>query len=395
MRDTEVAQLIADESARQESVVNLIASENIVSDDVREALGSVFTNKYAEGYPGARYYGGNSVVDALETLTQSRALSLFGLDADEWSVNVQALSGSPANIAVYTALVPQGGSIMGLALDQGGHLTHGHKASVSGKWWRQVSYTLNQETELLDYDAIKEIALREKPDVIIAGYTAYSRVIDWARFREIADAVGAHLHVDLSHTAGLVVGGAFPSPFPYADTVMTTVHKSLRGPRAALIFSKVDDRKLGEKINKAVFPGLQGGPHINQIAATAVALHEASLPSFCEYAAQVVQNARALASALSEKGWRIVSGGTDSHLFLVDTWMNGDGVSGGVASDALEAVGIVVNKNTIPFDTRSPSDPSGIRIGTLSETTRGKTVEDMVLLAGRIDEALRSAITNR
>jgi glycine hydroxymethyltransferase len=384
MHDREIEQLLSLEIQRQEDTINLIASENYVSDDVLKVLGSVFTNKYAEGYPGVRYYGGNSIVDALESLTQQRALALFGLSADEWSVNVQTLSGSPANLAVYTALLPLGAKLMGLSLDQGGHLTHGHKASLTGKWWQQVPYALTADG-VLDYEAIRAIALTEKPTMIVAGYTAYSRVIDWQTFRDIADESGALLHVDASHIAGLIAGKAYPSPFAYADTVMMTTHKTLRGPRGALIFSR---KSYSEKINKAVFPGLQGGPHMNAIAGIAVALYEASQSAFQTYSEEVIKNAQALATTLQEKGWHIISGGTDSHLFLLDTWSNG--ISGKAASDALEQEGIVVNKNTIPFDTRSPIDPSGIRIGTAAETTRGKTVEDMKKIGNDIDRILRA-----
>ncbi|MES2224467.1 MAG: serine hydroxymethyltransferase, partial [Patescibacteria group bacterium] len=323
-------------------------------------------------------------VDAIELLAQKRALELFGLSADEWSVNVQSLSGSPANLAVYAALVPQGGKIMGLSLDHGGHLTHGHKASMTGKWWQQVPYEVDKETEVLDHTAIRDIAMREKPAMIVAGYTAYSRIIDWDAFRAIAEESGALLHVDASHIAGLIAGGVYPSPFPFADTVVMTTHKTLRGPRGALIFSR---KALSAKIDKAVFPGLQGGPHMNTIAGIAVALHEAAQASFGEYAAHVVENAQAFAQALADKGWRIISGGTDTHVFLVDTWLHG--VAGKAASDALEKEGIIVNKNAIPFDTRTPVDPSGIRIGTAAETTRGKTPEDMRALAERIDSILR------
>jgi glycine hydroxymethyltransferase len=395
MQDSEVARLLDAEARRQEETINLIASENYVSEDVLQALGSTLTNKYAEGYPGARYYGGNIHADAIEKLAQERALALFDLSPEEWSVNVQSLSGSPANLAVYAALVPlasaeataQRSKIMGLSLDQGGHLTHGHKASLTGQWWQQVPYTLNPETEVLDHDIVREIALREKPAMIVAGYTAYSRIVDWDAFRAIADECGALLHVDASHIAGLIAGGVYPSPFGYADTVMMTTHKTLRGPRGALIFSR-RSKGLSEKINKAVFPGLQGGPHMNTIAGIAVALHEAMQPSFQTYAAQVINNAKMLATTLEQKGWRIISGGTDTHLFLMDTWLNG--ISGQQASEALEKEGIIVNKNTIPFDTRTPADPSGIRIGTAAETTRGKTEQDMAALAERIDSILRS-----
>lgn len=397
MKDPQIKKLIDAEKKRQKKVINLIASENYVSKDVLEALGSELTNKYAEGYPGARYYGGNEVMDQVENLTKERALKLFKLNQNEWSVNVQPLSGSPANVAVYLALVPHGGKIMGMSLAHGGHLTHGHKVSASGKFWMQVSYGVSQKTELLDYDELKEIALHEKPMLIVAGFTAYPRTIDFKKFREIADAAGAMLMVDMSHVAGLVAGGVYPSPFPYADVVTTTVHKTLRGPRAALIFSRIDARELNKKIDKAVFPGLQGGPHLNQIAAVAVALKEADTTAFKKYAAQVVKNAEALADELSKLGWRIISGGTDSHLLLVDVWnggspstSSGQPLTGKIASERLEKAGIIVNKNTIPFDTRSPVDPSGIRLGTAAETTRGKKEKDFIAFAQKIDRILRN-----
>ncbi len=389
MKDGRIQGLIEAESARQKRVVNLIASENYVSDDVLEALGSELTNKYAEGYPGKRYYGGNEIADEIERECQKRALETFGLDAAAWSVNVQSLSGSPANLAAYTALLKPGDKIMGMSLDHGGHLTHGHKVSATGMFFTQVSYGVDQETGLLNYENLKEIALRERPQVIVAGYTAYPRVIDWQKFREIADACGAYLMVDMSHLAGLIAGGAYPSPFAYADVVTTTTHKTLRGPRSALIFSRIDDRNLHTKIEKAVFPGLQGGPHLNQIAAVAVALGEAQDERFKVYAAQVVKNATALSTELTRLGWNIISGGTDTHLVLVDTWMNGSGISGKEASERLEAAGIIVNKNTIPFETRSPMDPSGIRLGTAAETTRGKTEQDFITIAQEIDRVLK------
>ncbi|HTH93498.1 MAG TPA: serine hydroxymethyltransferase [Candidatus Paceibacterota bacterium] len=385
MNDREVEQLLEAEAKRQQDVVNLIASENYASEDVLKALGSTLTNKYAEGYPGARYYGGNVHIDAIENLAQQRALELFNLSPAEWSVNVQALSGTPANMAVYSALLPHdGGSIMALSLDQGGHLSHGHAVSMTGKLWKQIPYTLDPETEIINHDIVRDIALKEKPNMIVAGYTAYSRIVDWDAFRAIADECDALLHVDASHIAGLIAGGVYPSPFAYADTVVMTTHKTLRGPRGALIFSR---KQLSDKINKAVFPGLQGGPHMNTIAGIAVALHEAMQPEFQAHARQVIDNAKALATALEEKGWRIVSGGTDTHLFLVDTFIRG--IGGQAASDALEKEGIIVNKNAIPFDTRSPMDPSGIRIGTPAETTRGKNEEDMRAIAERIDSILK------
>ncbi len=389
MKDTQIKKLIESEKKRQKKVINLIASENYVSKDVLEALGTELVNKYAEGYPTKRYYGGNEIVDKVELLTMDRALKLFNLKSTEWSVNVQALSGSPANVAVYLALVPQGGKIMGMSLDQGGHLTHGYKVSITGKVWAQVPYGVDKKTEVLNYDEIREIAVREKPAVIVGGYTAYPKEIDFKKLKEIADACGALLMIDMSHIAGLVAGKAYPSPFLYADVVTTTTHKTLRGPRSALIFSRIDSRELNKKIDKAVFPGMQGGPHMNQIAAVAVALKEASTGAFKKYAMQIKKNAKTMAEELKDRGWRIISGGTDSHLILVDTWMEGKGISGKEASDRLEKEGIIVNKNAIPFDTRPPVDPSGIRIGTAAETTRGKKEKDMKKIAERIDKILR------
>jgi len=389
MKDTQIKKLIDAEKKRQKKVINLIASENYVSKDVLEALGSELTNKYAEGYPGARYYGGNEVIDKVESLCRERALKLFGLSPDVWGVNVQALSGSPANLAVYIALVPKGGKIMGMSLVSGGHLTHGHKVSATGMFWVQVPYGVNPKTEVLEYGELKTIAIREKPNIIVAGFTAYPRIVDFKKFREIADGCGALLMVDMSHFAGLVAGGAYPSPFAYADVVTTTTHKTLRGPRSALIFSKRDTRDLPKKIDRAVFPGLQGGPHENQIAAVAVALKEATSPAFKKYAQQVVKNAKAFGDELQRLGWRIVSGGTDTHLLLVDTLMNGKGIGGKDASERLEKAGIIVNKNTIPGETRSAMDPSGIRLGTPAETTRGKKEKDFIVIARKINKILR------
>ncbi|MEK7504854.1 MAG: serine hydroxymethyltransferase [Patescibacteria group bacterium] len=394
MTDQEIERLIKAERARQKRVINLIPSENYVSKDVLAALGSELNNKYAEGYPGKRYYGGNAVVDEVERLCQKRALKLFKLNPDEWAVNVQALSGSPANLAVYYAMVPPHGKIMGMSLDHGGHLTHGHKVSLTGKIFQQIPYGVSKETELLDYEELKKIARANKPDVIVAGFTAYPRIVDWEKFRDIADACGALFMVDMSHFAGLVAGGVYPSPFKYADVVTTTTHKTLRGPRSALIFSRRDKRELDKKIDKAVFPGLQGGPHLNQIAAVAVALQEAIRPEFRKYAQQIVKNAKALGNELQKLGWRLVSGGTDSHLLLVDTWSppagGGKGIGGKEASDKLEKAGIIVNKNMIPFDTRTAVDPSGIRLGTPAETTRGKKEREMVVIARKIDKILRA-----
>ena len=387
MKDKEIENLIKLEEKRQNSVINLIASENYVSKDVLRALGSVFTNKYAEGYPGARYYGGNEVVDKVENLAKTRALKLFirqPADRKKWGVNVQPYSGSPANFAVYLALVPLGQKMMGMSLGMGGHLTHGHKVSATSKLWKWAHFGVDKKTELLDYDEIRKMARKEKPKLIVAGFTAYSRIIDFPKFRRIADEIGAIFMVDMSHFAGLVAGGVYPSPFKYADVITTTTHKTLRGPRVAIIFSK---KEFSQAIDKTVFPGLQGGPHANQIAAVAVCLKEAMSPAFKNYAKQVVKNARALALSLSKRGWRIISGGTDSHLFLVDTWARG--LSGQTAQELLEAQKIIVNKNTIPYDAHSPFDPSGIRLGTPAVTTQGLKEKDMIKIAEKIDKILK------
>lgn len=398
MKDIQIKKLIESEKKRQKKVINLIASENYVSKDVLEALGSELTNKYAEGYSAHRYYGGNEVVDKVEDLAKSRALKLFGLNEKEWHVNVQPLSGSPANLAVYLALVPLGGKIMGMSLDNGGHLTHGHKVSMTGKAWVQVPFGVDPNTEVINYTDLKTKALNEKPNIIVGGFTAYPRIVDFKKFREIADACGAIFMVDMSHFAGLVAGREYPSPFEYADVVTTTVHKTLRGPRSAIIFVRKDKSQTNAKgkevsfadlIDKAVFPGLQGGPHLNQIAAVAVALKEADSPAFRKYAKQVIKNASTLANELKTLGWKIISGGTDTHLVLMDTWMNGSGISGKEASDRLEKAGIIVNKNTIPGETRSAVDPSGIRLGTAAETTRGKNEKDFKMIAKKTDTILR------
>ncbi len=390
MKDKQIKKLIKDEEKRQKSVINLIASENYVSKDVLKALGSKLTNKYAEGYPGRRYYGGNEVVDKVENLCMERALELFKLEKDDWHVNVQLLSGSPANFALYSALVPLGGKIMGMKLTSGGHLTHGHPLSMTGKLWEPLQFELDSETEMIDYEALKKVAIEQKPNIIVCGFTAYPRIVDFKKFREIADACGALLHVDMSHFAGLVAGEVYLSPFPYADSVMTTTHKSLRGPRQALLFVKKDERGFDKKLDKMVIPGLFGGPHENNIAAVAVALAEATRPEFKKYAKQVIKNAQALAGELSRLGWHIISGGTDSHLILMDTWLNGGGISGKEASEKLEKAGIIVNMNTIPGDSRSVMDPSGIRLGTCAETTRGKKEKDMIDIANEINKILRN-----
>lgn len=391
--DAAIMNLIKKEAKRQNDTLDLIPSENIVSRDVLYALGSVFTNKYAEGYSAARYYGGNENVDALENLAKERALKLFKLSSAKWGVNVQPYSGSVANLAAYLALVPPGSKIMGMRLDMGGHLTHGHSVSASGKFWKAVHYGVDRKTERLDYGEIWRIAHKEHPTLIVAGATAYSRIIDFKKFRAIADDVSAYLLVDMSHVAGLVASGMHPSPFPYADIVTTTTHKTLRGPRAALIFSSrtsplarhrsIDIAKM---VDRAVFPGLQGGPHANQIAATAVALREDASPAFKTYSRQVVKNAKALADGLKKLGWRVISGGTDNHLLLIDAAMRELG--GKEAGDRLEEQGIIANKNTIPFDVRKPADPSGVRFGTPTLTTRGMKEKEMKIVARLIDDVL-------
>jgi len=402
MKDTRIKKLLAAEKKRQKSVINLVASENYVSQDVLTALGTETTNKYAEGYSGARYYGGNEIIDQIEDLACERALKLFKLNPKKWGVNVQPHSGSPANIAVYSALIPKGGKIMGMSLDHGGHLTHGHNVSFSGKFWEQISYGVDQKTEKIDYDALKKIAKKEKPNVVVAGFSAYPRKINWKKMREVADVAGAYLMVDMAHISGLIAGGQHPSPFPYADIVTTTTHKVLRGPRGGMIYAR-RDYGIGKKtpkmkkgktaptlfgqIQKSVFPGMQGGPHMNQIAALAVALKEADSASFKKYTEQVVKNSKALAGELKKLGWRITSGGTDNHVFLMDVWR--EGITGKDASTKLEKEGIIVNMNTIPFDTRSPFNPSGLRLGTAAETTRGKKEKDMIALAQKIDKILR------
>lgn len=392
MKDTQIKKLIDLEKKRQKKVINLIASENYVSKDVLEALGTELTNKYAEGYPNARYYGGNEVIDQVELLAQKRALELFKLDPKKWAVNVQPLSGSPANLAVFTALVPIGEKIMGMKLSSGGHLTHAQPVSLTGKAWKQVPYEVSKTTGMLDYAELKKIAQAEKPKVFISGFTAYPRLIDWKACKAVATA-GESIHmVDMSHIGGLVAGGVYPSPFEFADIVTTTTHKTLRGPRSALIFSRIDERGLDKKINKAIIPGLQGGPHMNQIAAVAVALKEAKDAKFKSYAKQIIKNAKTLAKELKKLGWGVVTGDTDSHMVLLDTWLDGKGVSGNDASVALEKVGIIVNKNAIPHDARGVLDPSGIRLGTAAETTRGKKEKDFVVIAKKIDATLRKLI---
>jgi glycine hydroxymethyltransferase len=377
--DPEIAGIIGRELERQNTTIQLIASENFTSRAVLEAQGSVLTNKYSEGYPAKRYYGGNYVVDQAEELARSRARELFGAEY----ANVQPHSGANANQAAYMAVLDPGDKVMGMRLDQGGHLTHGSPVNFSGRLYDFVAYGVDDETETLDYDVIRDLAVRERPRLIIAGATAYPRTIDFEAFRAIADQVGAMLLVDAAHIAGLVAGGAHPSPVPYADIVTFTTHKTLRGPRAGAILCRSE---YGPAIDKAVFPGLQGGPLMHVIAAKAVAFHEASQPSFAQYAAEIVVNARALAAALTEEGFRIVSGGTDNHLMLVD--LRPFGVTGKVAQEALDLAGITVNKNAIPNDPEKPFVTSGLRLGTASCTTAGMGPEQMREIASLIGRVL-------
>ena len=374
--DPDIFNLISQEELRQKNKIRLIASENYVSAAVMEATGSVLTNKYSEGYPGKRYYEGQQFIDQVESLTIQRAKDLFGAE----HVNVQPYSGSPANLAVYFAFINPGDTILGMALPHGGHLTHGAKVSISGKFFNAESYSLDQETGLLNYDTIREKALACKPKILIAGHSAYPRILDFKKFREIADACGALLLVDMAHFAGLVAGGAHPSPIPYADVVTTTTHKSLRGPRGAMILCK---QEHAAAIDKAVFPGLQGGPHNNTTAAIAVALKEASTDAFKQYAAQIVKNAKALAGTLLEKGFNLVTGGTENHLMLID--LTNKGVTGKVAAKALDNAGIVLNYNAVPYDTRKPFDPSGIRLGSAAVTSRGFQEQQMQQIGLWID----------
>lgn len=391
--DPAVSKLVAQEDKRQEATLDLIPSENIVSEAVLEALGSRLANKYSEGYAGKRYYAGNTVVDFVERLAIERAKKVFRL-GKEWDVNVQALSGSPANMAVYFSLLKPGDTVMGMALSSGGHLTHGSPANFSGKLFKIVSYDVDKNG-LLDYAAVAKIAEKEKPKMIIGGATAYSRIIDFKRLGEISRSVKAFFMVDMAHIAGLVAAGVHPSPFPHADVVTTTTHKTLRGPRGALIFSRNDrtievqgkEMGLSRLIDRTVFPGLQGGPHDNQTAAIAVALGEAMKPPFKTYARQIVKNSRALAGELTRLGSHVITGGSDNHLILID--VTKFGVSGREAQDRLEAIGVIVNRNTIPHDIRSPFDPSGIRIGTPTLTTRGMKEREMKKVAAIIVGALR------
>lgn len=369
--DPEVYELIKQEEQRQKEGLEMIPSENYASAAVLEATGSILNDKYAEGYPGRRYYGGNIHIDEVERLAQKRAKKVFG--ADDYHVNVQPYSGSPANIAIYIALLEFGDKIMSLKLPHGGHLTHGDPVSLSGRAFKFVHYEVDSETERLNYEKIAAVAAQERPKILLSGFTAYPRQIDFKRFHEIAREVGAISMVDLSHISGLVIGGEHPSPFPFTDVVMTTTHKTLRGPRAAIIFCKEEYK---EKIDKAVFPGMQGGPHEHTIAGVAVALAEAMTPEFKEYAKQIVINAKALAESLMAYDLRLISGGTDNHLMLIDLRPFGPG-RGIFIEKALEAAQITVNKNPIPGDPSPPYYPSGVRLGTPALTSRGMKQEDM------------------
>jgi glycine hydroxymethyltransferase len=380
--DPDVASLVSDEIERQSSTICLIPSENYVSRAVLEAMGTVFTNKYSEGYAGRRYYEGQQVVDRLEPLAVERAKRLFRVE----HANLQPYSGSPANLAIYLAFCEPGDKVMGMALPMGGHLTHGWGVSVTGKWFRAVQYGVRRDTGRVDLDEVRALARKELPKLIFCGGTAIPRTIDFAGFASIAREVGAILVADIAHIAGLIVGGAHPSPVGHAEVLSTTTHKTLRGPRGAMLMATAEHASA---LDRAVFPGLQGGPHNHTTAAIAVALGEALQPEFFEYAQQVVDNAKALAAALLERGFELVSGGTDNHLLLVD--LTSKGVTGKVAAQALDRARITVNYNTVPFDPRKPFDPSGIRLGTPAVTTRGMTESEMVLIARWIDEGVDAA----
>lgn len=379
--DNEVYSLMEKELERQQKGIELIASENIASKAVMEAMGSYLTNKYAEGYPGKRYYGGCYVVDDIEDIARNRAKELFGAE----HANVQPHSGSQANMAVYFTVLKPGDTVLGMDLSNGGHLTHGSPVNFSGRLFNFVSYGLNKETETIDYDEVRRLAIEHKPKLIVAGASAYPRVIDFAKFKEICDEVGALFMVDMAHIAGLVAGGVHPSPVPYADFVTTTTHKTLRGPRGGLILCK---EKYAKDLDKNIFPGMQGGPLMHIIASKAVCLKEALDPSFKDYAKQVVSNCKRLADELIKRDFKLVSGGTDNHLILVD--LNNKDITGKEAEKLLDTIGITLNKNTVPNETRSPFVTSGVRIGTAAVTTRGFKEEDMAEIAEIIDLAIKN-----
>jgi glycine hydroxymethyltransferase len=380
--DPTIAELAEAEARRQTEKIRLIPSENYVSRAVLEATGTLLTNKYSEGYPGKRYYEGQQIIDQVENLAIERARALFEVD----HANVQPYSGSPANLAVYLAFLKPGDKVMGMALPMGGHLTHGWSVSITGKWFQPVQYVVGRETGRVDMDQVRELALAERPKLIFCGGTAIPRTIDFDAFAAIAREVDAILCADIAHVAGLVVGGAHPSPAPHADVISTTTHKTLRGPRGAMLMSREEHASA---LDKAVFPGLQGGPHNHTTAAIAVALHEAATEDFRTYAHQIVENAKALADGLLERGFDLVSGGTDNHLILVD--LTRKGIGGKPAAQALDRAGIELNYNTVPYDPRKPFDPSGIRLGTPAVTTRGMTAEHMAPIAAWMDAAVEAA----
>jgi glycine hydroxymethyltransferase len=380
--DPRIAELVEAEAERQGEKIRLIPSENYVSRAVLEATGTLLTNKYSEGYPGKRYYEGQQIIDQVEELAIERAKALFEVE----HANVQPYSGSPANFAVYFAFLEPGDTVMGMALPMGGHLTHGWGVSITGKWFRPVQYEVERESGLVDMDKVRELAVAEKPKLILCGGTAIPRLIDFEAFASIAQEVDAILCADIAHIAGLVAGGAHPSPTPHADVISTTTHKTLRGPRGAMLMSREEH---GAALDRAVFPGLQGGPHNHTTAAIAVALHEAATEEFRAYAHQIVENAKALAEALTERGFDLVSGGTDNHLILVD--LTSKDIGGKPAAQALDRAGIELNYNTVPYDPRKPFDPSGIRLGTPSVTTRGMTAEHMEPIAAWMDAAVEAA----
>lgn len=383
VQNNKVFELINKEKQRQFEGLELIASENYASEDVLQCMGSILTNKYSEGYPGKRYYNGNQFIDEIEIEAIERAKNLFKVNF----ANVQPYSGSPANLAVCFALLNLGDTVMGMSLDSGGHLTHGFKVSFSGSFYNAVNYGVDSNG-YINYDEILSLAQKAKPKLIWAGFSAYSRILDWKKFREISDEVGAYLVADISHVAGLIASGVYPSPVGFADVITTTTHKTLRGPRGAMILS--NDEEIAQKIDKAIFPGLQGGPHNHITAGIAVALKEASTDEFKKYSQQVVINAKKLAESLSNLGYKIISGGTDNHLFLVDM-VSSVGLSGKEVGDILDSVGITVNKNAIPNDGRKPWDPSGIRIGTPALTTRGMKEKEMEIVAQFIDRAIKNS----
>ncbi|MGI6373870.1 MAG: serine hydroxymethyltransferase [Patescibacteria group bacterium] len=379
VQDPAVWKIVQQETKRQNEELELIASENYVSPAVLEAMATVLTNKYSEGYSGKRYYGGNFNIDEVETLAIDRAKQLFQAE----HVNVQPLSGSPANAAVYLAFLNPGDKVLGLKLDHGGHLSHGHQVNFSGRLYNFIQYGVNPDTGLIDLEEVRRIALKERPKMIVAGFSAYSREIDWQGFQDIADEIGAYTFADIAHIAGLIVAKQLTNPVPIFDVVSTTTHKTLRGPRGAIIMCK---EKYAKQVDRAVFPGMQGGPHDHITAAKAVAFQEALRPEFEEYGRQVIRNAQALAQALIDRGYQIVSGGTDNHLLVVD--LRNKGITGKEAEKVLEQIGISVSRSTIPNDSNPPLNPSGLRLGTAAVTTRGMKEKEMLLIAQYIDEAL-------